>query len=472
MKRALRIAALGLVVFVLAVNVYRAATQSIAGDEAYAYNKFLAGPVSSIFNQYDAANHVLQTLLSYWCIQILGLSEFALRLPSLLGGLLYVAAAYRISRAVFGEGARMVLALAVLALNPYILDYFSAARGYGLALGLFLFALDSALRYFREDRRTGLYVAGVALGLAVCANLVFLFPAIALGALILFAAVRRGSAWVLIDRFAGPAIVPPVLLLSIPLCFATRDKFYFGSPSLKLLVQNAVDLSFFHDLPLGTPPLAGWREFVADLLVPALFAAVCIAFAWAARRIRDFVLFFSAGTMVLALAMLVLAHVLLGLPYPQARTAVYLYPLFAFALTALAGRLETGGMAGRAGAGVLAVLAAGAVLLFVRGFTISYYDEWLYDRSTKRIVKMIRAEHRGMGGREFTLGVSWPLEPSVTFYKRRYRMDWLRAVDRSGPDRDADFYILLRNDRGLAGKRGLRILYTDHLSGQTLAAKR
>ena len=65
---------------------YRAIHQAMVIDEAYCFERFLSGPWSRIYSQYDASNHVLYSILARLSIQILGLSEFSLRLPSLLAG--------------------------------------------------------------------------------------------------------------------------------------------------------------------------------------------------------------------------------------------------------------------------------------------------------------------------------------------------------------------------------------------------
>src|ERR1022692_4332728 len=60
-----------------------------------------------------------------------------------------------------------------LGLHPLLLDFSVAARGYGLALALLIWAIEYALR----GRR---HVAGVLLGLALSANFTIAFPYLAL----------------------------------------------------------------------------------------------------------------------------------------------------------------------------------------------------------------------------------------------------------------------------------------------------
>ena len=99
-----------------------------------------------------------------------------MRLPSLLGGMLYLAMALRLARLLFGAGPAAFLCVALLGLNPFILDFLSAARGYGMALAFLLCALDQMVRYLGDGGEARLYRAPVALALAVAANLTFAVP--------------------------------------------------------------------------------------------------------------------------------------------------------------------------------------------------------------------------------------------------------------------------------------------------------
>src|SRR5260370_740369 len=105
-----------LLIALFAINVYRAATQSVSIDEAFTYNVFLAGPVEDLLTKYDANHHILNSLLSKISIGALGLSEITLRLPSLLGGLLYLITSFWLCRRLFGQGWALPASLSLLTL--------------------------------------------------------------------------------------------------------------------------------------------------------------------------------------------------------------------------------------------------------------------------------------------------------------------------------------------------------------------
>jgi len=141
----IRQAAKGLLAALFAVCVYRAFTQSLVYDEALTYELYIAGPFANLFHYFDPNHHFLNTLLMRLSAAFFGDSEWALRLPALSGAALYFTAVYRIAVAAFGEGLQLLLAVGLLSLNPLVLDFMVAARGYGMALALLMFAISLAL---------------------------------------------------------------------------------------------------------------------------------------------------------------------------------------------------------------------------------------------------------------------------------------------------------------------------------------
>ena len=143
------------------------------------------------------------------------------------------------------------------------------------------------------------------------------------------------------------------------------------------------------------------------------------------------------------------------------RTGIYFPPLLVLALLGLAGSLALSGRPWKPAAVVPLAFLCLSVVLFAAGFTTSYYAEWRYDRSTKAIIQLIRARHQGTPRQEVRVALSWPLEPSVNFYRRRYRLDWMKPPGRVGSEGDFDYYLLMQRDLGLIGKQNLRPVFSD-----------
>jgi hypothetical protein len=120
-----------------AYEVLRALRVSFSIDEAQTYIRYLSSDVLSIFSFNVANNHFLNTLLAKIFSMIGGNQEFMLRMPNLLGYALYLVFAFLLLNK-FVSRTTTVFGFLLLNLNPYVLDFFSLCRGYGLSLGFLM----------------------------------------------------------------------------------------------------------------------------------------------------------------------------------------------------------------------------------------------------------------------------------------------------------------------------------------------
>src|SRR4029453_17802419 len=105
------------------------------------YHDFVSGSWHQALTFYNANNHVLFTLLAKVSIALLGVSELTLRLPTLLGAALYLTSGLVLCCRLAPSRLSAFLGMAAIDLNPFVLDFLVAARGYGLAMGLLMTAL-------------------------------------------------------------------------------------------------------------------------------------------------------------------------------------------------------------------------------------------------------------------------------------------------------------------------------------------
>jgi hypothetical protein len=157
----------------LASSIYRAATGPFTIDESLSFAIFSWDPSWGA----KANNHLLNTWLMQWCSRLFGNSELALRLPNVLAHGVYLGCALALVRRVRSAGLQIV-GFVLLNLNLFLLDFFSLARGYGLALAFELLSLYWVVRGFTEEPRWNLgkypYLSISAASLAVLANFSFL----------------------------------------------------------------------------------------------------------------------------------------------------------------------------------------------------------------------------------------------------------------------------------------------------------
>ncbi len=462
-----------------AVCVYRAATQSFVHDEALTFRLYIAGPAEAIFESYDPNHHFLNTLLMRLSASIFGDSELALRLPALAGAALYFVSIYRLSLAAFGETALFPLAVALMSLNPFTLDFMVAARGYGIALALMIFALTMLYESLAlaSTPRKKLVLAGAALGLSVTANLVFLLPVLGVAGIAVYLLPRiepapakaagkhskrkrpqRRKAWPLWVWLVTPmAVVGLLYLEAAPIEQMKLELFYVGAHSIAESLRNMALVALEHSGPLRYGRVADlWRDAVAFVVAPGIVVA---AFA-AGWRKKDRLLLLVSVPLVFASVALVLMHYVLDRPYPADRTGIYFAPLVCLGLIGLARLHKTA---------TKAVYAPSAILLvqFVLAFNTRMFWVWEYDADTRDMSRYIAA-HRNAGANTVRVGGSWELSEAMAYYMVRNNWQWM-AVERRPPELGYDYYMIVPHDVGLLSQMGLRLVYRGPVSGSMLA---
>jgi len=500
LKKLFSACSITLLAFLLATNIYRAWTQSITVDEAHAYQTFMKeGLWHAIAPPYfDAAHHCLQTILAKISISLFGVSEFTLRLPTLLGSILYFLAAYRLAKHLFGENLMGLLLLATLTLNPYILDFLSAARGYGLALSFLLWGFERMLVALETLDASMAFRAAVGLSLSVASNLVFAFPCLILGALFITILLvdgwrskdieqRRGVWFLGIDRFATPGIVLMGLFMALPFRYAQRGNFYAGIRSPFTSIQSILDMSLQHASRVWK-----WfgREFsfrsVLEVAIwytlPVLLAISAVACVWlGVRWLRgksyrdlnhvDRMLFLLTATSVGAFVLVVASVRFLGAPYPFGRTGIYWVPLAVLVCFALLKKLVDQ-------AGALRWLAVPGFLFFcliVFRFAVLFqtycYIEWILSARSRDVIRLIETRHKQSPQQKVTLGVEWYYASTLEFYRERFHFDWMNPVERrlDDPKPGADYYVIQRHNSQLLAKLNLKPILDDLMSGTILA---
>lgn len=153
----------------------RAVTVDITYDEAWTIRYFVRLDAMHILNctPCNANNHIANTLLIKLLFGYGQGSVFLARLPNVLAFVLYLYFAFRIAGR-FLSGFVPVAALLLLILNPFLLDFFSIARGYGLSLAFEMASLYFLLSFV--SRKTGKHALWSLLfgGAAVICNFTLL----------------------------------------------------------------------------------------------------------------------------------------------------------------------------------------------------------------------------------------------------------------------------------------------------------
>lgn len=136
-----RLSILGIFLVFIIFLIDRAAGASFTIDEAATYLNYLDAHPMTMFSFNSANNHLINTLLAKFSSVLAGSSEFVLRLPNLLAYAAYFLFSFLILHRVVKKKWLVIPGCLLLSLNPYVLDFFSLCRGYGLSLAFMIAAL-------------------------------------------------------------------------------------------------------------------------------------------------------------------------------------------------------------------------------------------------------------------------------------------------------------------------------------------
>ncbi len=487
-----------LIALLLAYAAIKAVRLPITIDEAITYRFFITAPVSQILfpnvanprsvaetSELAANNHALNSLLAKAASSLFGTSEIALRLPNVLALAAYGVFSWLILRS-FRSGWIGMAGLALLMLNPFLLDYFSMARGYGLSLGLMmpgLFLLARSVRARQGSARhefLGLFLIGLgALASFVLIDVLFAVTIVltAMRAIRIFSEQPRGSVGRL-RRFA----VESLPLFSIGLLLG-------ASVGLSALgVQRA------HGLWFGGH--AGfWRDTVSSLVEPTLYtaryatparpfvigliacAAVLVAWRTAVvllrRPIRDPDAQAAGWTILLlvTVALGVLERHFLGVPLRIGRAALFLVPLFVLAVTASSASAAEPSNRGSSIAAKIVVAALGiaAAAHFAFCANVNRFLYFTYDLDTPNLLadlERVAAFRR----RSLRIRTDWRIAPAMEFYRETRKLGWFTWDTQAADWSDFDFaYVRGENAREIPA-HGFQILKTYGRSGDVLGA--
>ena len=169
-----------------------------------------------------------------------------------------------------------------------------------------------------------------------------------------------------------------------------------------------------------------------------------------------------AGSLVLSLLILIAAHASMGVLYPWSRTGLYLIWLFQVAVLATWGSRESAWLSPLFGG-----VAIGLTVLFLVQFQTRFYYDFRNDAEMRVMMQQLRAEHHGAPA---CIGGSWLFEPTMNYYRLRYRLDWLQPMTRTdAPQPGCEYFILLSSDARFVDEFHLRRMWTGSVSGAILA---
>ncbi len=410
--------------------VIRGFSLGITHDEALTY-KIIQG--DEILRN-TANHHWLNTHLSAFFSSLFGAKEFVLRLPNILSFIVFWFYLYRIAKTFLSSSFTQIALIFLLCGNPFVLDFFSLCRGYGMSLAFITASLYYLFRIYQsKNHKNGSNHAFAMLFaiLALAANLNTLnYFLIAFALVLLNLILTKPKYW--ITWFSGITLVCAMtLFFGLDQLFFLKNKneLYYGSGRMSLTIDNM----FFSSLYL----LEGFKELIVlrYLLYISILAAAVVA-------VRKKELFNPGMIALVVLSSIVLAlfleHLLFDALYPIGRSTLYIYPVIL--LTLLLNFEEIRFKWFRA-----AILTLSWTFISLNLFTVNFSQTitWPEDQHVKEGMLLVKNDIRDK--ETHTISCTWIYEPMINYYRLEYQVP-VHAVFRDGISDSTEYNFIHYTD--------------------------
>lgn len=464
---------------------FKAATSSFTHDESFTTLHFFPQGEGDIlfyrhpFTSVITNNHILNTLLMKLSESLFGLSEWALRLPNILALIIYLFFGALLCRRLPVPWMRF-FSFSLLVANPYLIDFFGVARGYGLSIGMMM----GSCYYLLSSNKTpegkllfGFHLFGI---LSVMSNFALLnFYIAALGCLyflpfwqekpwpVSFLKNWKLHVWNTLALLIMSALLYApfkVILENNTVSFGGKEGFFSNT------VRSVVARSLYES------PASETAITILGLLACLMVLGSFVLVGW--KTIKRQTEFFKKYRELVVInticwlipLMTIVQHYLFGQDYLAERFAIFLYPLFALNLIYLNQWLWDWS---KVTSTVFSALVFG-IFMFntVRNLNDEFYLNWKYDKDTKAVMELLQ-DYRPADGSSRKIGIFHQLEPSMNLYRRWWEMYWIEEFNREPPTPDHDFIFTLESELGSLGiDRDQEVLFRSPETGMILLKNR
>lgn len=454
----------------------KACILSITWDEAYSYLEYVRKGIfiQDQFDMMSANNHLLNTWLSIFFVKCFGVHEWVLRLPSLLAHLLFLIFSARlVSR--FQTRWLVVSAFILINVHPYLLDFFSLSRGYGLSIGLMMTSIYYLYAFHNGYKNKDAWLSLFTGALSVLANYVTLNYVMALFAVLvmlyMYHAKQETSQKSTFWRNIVPAVVlfGVLLLVVVPMAFKLKEAgalFFGGQGFWKDTIHSIVDRSFYE---IG---YSYWFQRIAKtyIFLTITGASVFVLIQIRKKNLSPNKLFLISMLLILAMccASIILQNQLLDTLYLIDRTALFLVVLFSVILVFFLNEWS----AEKPRVACIAYVSAVLMSLHMGlAFNLKYVLEWKLNADTKEMlsdlekIKTIPPEKSNL-----SINIPLPFETDINFYRDINQLTWINQVNRSGErSKLDDYYYLTQQEIATLHPDSIEILKIYPLTKNVLA---
>ena len=436
----------------------RAKLISLNWDEAFTFFEFVrhSSWLPHDFNYMAANNHLLNTWLMKCSVTFFGESEIALRLPNVIASAFFFYYLIRTMRLLFVRSLPVTFAFLVVALNPFLLDFFSMARGYGISMAFLSAAIYQLTVYFLKEQTMYRAVrVQTLLMFAVLANLTMIHLLLVSSLLLMIIHWRQQNRVMRFREVFQLSLVPLLVVGSLGYYFYKLAKcgaFFFGSEEQSLFgTVSSLAKASSYGFPNGNWVAQTFFYFsVLSPLVLVLFMPSKSKGERDPRKVWANFIFFLAGIVFL---MPLFQHLILGSNYLSGRTALYLIPFFSFLFIGITFYLPRGW-----GNLMLILPLAFFAVNFYYAYNLKYSFDFREQADVKEAMHELKKQNPPVAENLFAnvFCTNLPYDAQANYYKMRFGIEnfghILRYVELPG----ASWYYL--NDKEAKEKKSIQLV--------------
>jgi hypothetical protein len=446
---------------IFAYTILRAYFLSFTWDESFSYLEFVKANFIT-FKEHrvsDANNHLLNTWLMEITSRVFGVSEFTLRLPNVFAHLLFLIYSGKLVRNLSSK-VLILGAFLILNLNPFVLDFFSIARGYGLSLGFMMASLYYAYKYIEVNKSilSG-FLSVLFASISILANLSMLNYLLIISEYLFVVSIliicNNGLSNILKGKISlilkSLIILIPlsILIFIIPLILKLKEvgAFFFGGYTG--FWQDTV-ISLINESLYEHPFIPIMTYFLQGLVVLVIIVSFLLIIYKLSRKEtfwKDSFLMLLFIVVLLSFLANYFQHQWFGLLYLKERTALFYYPLFSLLMIFLLDRIYQGKSI--VANGICITLSIFFIINFASNANLHYVVQWKQECDLKDMINDVNDFSKKLSGVKepiYILG-SQIFEKDFYFYNDLKPLDQIRLITFPNPNIPMyNYYYIVEQD--------------------------
>ncbi|MBP6237654.1 MAG: hypothetical protein KA270_09970 [Saprospiraceae bacterium] len=363
-------------------------------------------------------NHILNTLFIKLNIALFGDHLFTDRLHNFLFFIPFFIYLVLSARLLFKDIWMRIGLVCLIALQPFLLDFFAVTRGYGLCISFQMISIYYFVKRLKGGNEIDLAKAAFWAAIGVYANFTLLnyfIPLMIVLFISSFMASFKINRKIFFKEFAILFTIASVLgiIISIPVVkmVSTKQFVYWGNKGFfedtakQLIIGMRSGVEYFRSS----------NEIIYTLVLSftLLIIFIGLILVYKLKDKRNFIYFY--GLLLLIIVYNIAQFYILEVPYLHARTALFLIPVvsivFFLGLESIYNYTKKGGL-------ILLILTNSLVLQhFIRGFKVNVIHEWSYDASTFEVLDYYKnLVENGQAPKPVKVNCYWIFYPSMRYH--------------------------------------------------------